>query len=89
MVSLDEDVKTEERFVPREIADGSPNPEQLYKTSGVEEILSKTIRGCPQVFGRVFVLRDVEGLSYEETADALDSSIPAVKSRLLRRACNS
>jgi RNA polymerase sigma-70 factor (ECF subfamily) len=32
----------------------------------------------------VFVLRDVEGLSTEETADALDLSIPAVKSRLLR-----
>jgi predicted RNA polymerase sigma factor len=30
------------------------------------------------------VLRDVEGLSTEETADALDLSIPAVKSRLLR-----
>jgi len=32
----------------------------------------------------VFVLRDVEGLSTEETADALELSIPAVKSRLLR-----
>jgi RNA polymerase sigma-70 factor (ECF subfamily) len=30
------------------------------------------------------VLRDVEGLSTEETADALGLSIPAVKSRLLR-----
>jgi RNA polymerase sigma-70 factor (ECF subfamily) len=32
----------------------------------------------------VFVLRDVEGLSTEETADSLGLSIPAVKSRLLR-----
>jgi RNA polymerase sigma-70 factor (ECF subfamily) len=32
----------------------------------------------------VFVLRDVEGLSTEETAAALDLSVPAVKSRLLR-----
>jgi len=32
----------------------------------------------------VFVLRDVEGLSTEETAQALDLSVPAVKSRLLR-----
>jgi len=32
----------------------------------------------------VFVLRDVEGLSTEETAEALELSIPAVKSRLLR-----
>jgi len=32
----------------------------------------------------VFVLRDVEGLSTEETAEALELSVPAVKSRLLR-----
>ena len=35
-------------------------------------------------FRTVFVLRDVEGLSTEETAEALDLSVPAVKSRLLR-----
>ena len=32
----------------------------------------------------VFVLRDVEGLSTEETAETLGLSVPAVKSRLLR-----
>ena len=32
----------------------------------------------------VFVLRDIEELSTEETADALSLSVPAVKSRLLR-----
>ena len=32
----------------------------------------------------MFVLRDVEGLSTEETAAALELSVPAVKSRLLR-----
>src|SRR5262244_3403347 len=30
MVSLDEDVKTEEDSLPREVADWSPNPEQQY-----------------------------------------------------------
>src|ERR1700746_1290546 len=84
MVSLDEDVKTEEDSVPREIADWSPNPEQLYKQSELKEILSKTIQGLPASFRTVFVLRDVEGLSTEETAEALGLSIPAVKSRLLR-----
>ena len=84
MVSLDEDVKTEEDSVPREIADWSPNPEQLYKQSELKEILSRTIQGLPPSFRTVFVLRDVEGLSTEETAEALGLSIPAVKSRLLR-----
>src|SRR6266853_4019013 len=84
MVSLDEEVKTEDDSVPREVADWSPNPEQQYNQAELKEILSKTIQGLPPSFRTVFVLRDVEGLSTEETAEALDLSIPAVKSRLLR-----
>jgi RNA polymerase sigma-70 factor, ECF subfamily len=84
MVSLDEEVKTDEDSMPREVADWSPNPEQLYTQSELRDILTKTIQGLPSSFRTVFVLRDVEGLSTEETAEALDLSIPAVKSRLLR-----
>jgi RNA polymerase sigma-70 factor, ECF subfamily len=84
MVSLDEDVKTEDDSVPREVADWAPNPEQLYTQGELQDILTRTIQGLPPGFRTVFVLRDVEGLSTEETADALSLSIPAVKSRLLR-----
>src|SRR5271169_5819407 len=84
MVSLDEEVKTEEDSLPREVADWSPNPEQQYNQAELREILTKTIQGLPSGFRTVFVLRDVEGLSTEETAEALGLSIPAVKSRLLR-----
>lgn len=84
MVSLDEEVKTDEDSMPREVADWSPNPEQLYTQSELRDILTKTIQGLPSSFRTVFVLRDVEGLSTEETAEALELSIPAVKSRLLR-----
>jgi RNA polymerase sigma-70 factor (ECF subfamily) len=83
-VSLDEDVKTEEDSIPREVADWSPNPEQLYSQAELKDILSKTIQGLSPGFRTVFVLRDVEALSTEETAEALNLSIPAVKSRLLR-----
>src|SRR4051812_2821122 len=84
MVSLDEEVKTEEDSMPREVADWSPNPEQQYSQAELKDILTRTIQGLPSSFRTVFVLRDVEGLSTEETAEALDLSIPAVKSRLLR-----
>jgi RNA polymerase sigma-70 factor (ECF subfamily) len=84
MVSIDEDVKTEEDSMPREIADWSPNPEQQYTQAELKDILGKTIQGLPPSFRTVFVLRDVEGLSTEETASALELSVPAVKSRLLR-----
>ncbi len=83
-VSIDEDVETEEGTMPREVADWGPNPEQLYGQSELGDILKKTIQGLPPGFRTVFVLRDVEGLSTEETAEMLGLSIPAVKSRLLR-----
>src|ERR1700738_3093316 len=83
-VSLDEDIKTEDDSVPREVADWSPNPEQMYNQAELRDILTRTIQGLPEGFRTVFVLRDKEGLSTEETAEALGLSIPAVKSRLLR-----
>lgn len=84
IVSLDENIETEEDSMPREVADWSPNPAQLFDQAQLKEILGKVIQGLPPGFRTVFVLRDVEGLSTEETAEALDLSIPAVKSRLLR-----
>ena len=84
MVSIDEDLETEEGSVPRDLADWAPDPEQNYTQSELAEILRKTIQGLPQGFRVVFALRDVEGLSTEETAETLGLSVPAVKSRLLR-----
>ena len=84
MVSIDEDLETEEGTVPRDLADWAPDPEQNYNQAELAEILRKTIQGLPHGFRVVFVLRDVEGLSTEETAETLGLSVPAVKSRLLR-----
>ena len=84
VVSMDEEVTTDEGSVPRDFADWAPNPEQNYSQAELAEILRKTIQGLPQGFRVVFVLRDVEGLSTEETAETLGLSVPAVKSRLLR-----
>lgn len=84
IVSLDEEVETEEGTMPREVADWSPNPEQIYGQSELGNILRKTIQGLPPGFRTVFALRDIEGLSTEETAELLGLSVPAVKSRLLR-----
>ncbi len=84
MVSIDEDIQTDEGSVPRDLAEWRPNPEQEYRQSELAEILRKTINGLPPGFRVVFVLRDVDGLSTEETAETLGLSVPAVKSRLLR-----
>jgi RNA polymerase sigma-70 factor (ECF subfamily) len=84
MVSMDDDIETEEGKVPRDFADWAPDPEQNYDNAELADILRKTIQGLPRGFRVVFALRDVEGLSTEETAEALSLSVPAVKSRLLR-----
>src|ERR1700674_1992706 len=82
--SLDEPVEGEDDLMPREIETWDPSPEQRYAQTEMQEILNDVIEKLEPDFRTVFVLRDVEELSTEETAKALGISIPAVKSRLLR-----
>jgi RNA polymerase sigma-70 factor (ECF subfamily) len=83
--SLDEPITTDdEELMPREIEDWGPSPEQRYAQSEMQEILSGAIDELEPLFRTVFVLRDVENLSTEETAEIVGISVPAVKSRLLR-----
>jgi RNA polymerase sigma-70 factor (ECF subfamily) len=84
LVSLDEELSTGDDTIVREIAVWEGNPEDRYSQEEMRELLDKTVASLPEGFRTVFVLRDVEELSTEETADLLGLSIPAVKSRLLR-----
>ena len=83
-VSLDETIDTGEDTVAREIAAWDENPEQRYSREEINGILGSAIDGLAPIYRAVFVLRDVDELSTEETAEALSLSVPAVKSRLLR-----
>jgi len=83
-VSLDETIDTGEENVVREIAVWEDSPEQKYSQKEIREVLDQAIMSLRPAFRAVFVLRDVEDLSTEETAAVLDLSVPAVKSRLLR-----
>jgi RNA polymerase sigma-70 factor (ECF subfamily) len=83
-VSLDEPVDTGEEMVAREIAVWEDNPEQQYSREEMQQILDEAVQSLKPDFRTVFMLRDIEELSTEETADALGISVPAVKSRLLR-----
>jgi RNA polymerase sigma-70 factor, ECF subfamily len=83
-VSLDEPVEGEDDLMPREIRDWGPSPEQRFAQSEMRGILDEVIDQLEADFRTVFVLRDIEELSTEETAAVLGLSVPAVKSRLLR-----
>ncbi len=83
-VSLDEAIDTGEDTIVREIAAWDENPEQRFSREELGAILDMAVENLEPPYRSVFVLRDIEELSTEETADALGLSIPAVKSRLLR-----
>jgi len=83
-ISLDEEVKTEDSAMPREIEDWGPSPEERFTQRELAEILARVIGELDPPFRTVFQLRDIDELSTEETAEVLGISIPAVKSRLLR-----
>jgi RNA polymerase sigma-70 factor (ECF subfamily) len=83
-VSIDDSKETDDSCVPLEIEDWGPNPEQRYSKQELQQILATTINELKPGYRTVFQLRDVEGLSTEETAQALALSSSAVKTRLQR-----
>ena len=82
--SLDEDFQANGDVLPKEIADWAPNPEQLYWASELRDILIKCLEKLNPILRTVFVLRDIEGLTIEQTAEVLDLSQTAIKARLWR-----
>lgn len=83
-VPLDDPIDTGEDVVAREIAVWDENPEDTYSREELGKILDDAVQGLKPAYRTVFILRDIEEMSIEETADALNLSISAVKSRLLR-----
>jgi len=81
-LSLDRDFQGD--TFPIDLTDWAPNPEQRYRTSELREILRKALQELPPMSRTVFVLRDIEGFSIEETAVAMNLTHATVKSRLLR-----
>jgi RNA polymerase sigma-70 factor, ECF subfamily len=84
VVSVDNNDPRETAAVPLEIVDWSPNPEQLYSQSELREILAKALQKLSPIYRTVFLLRDVEGFSTDETAEVLKLNVSAVKTRLFR-----
>jgi RNA polymerase sigma-70 factor (ECF subfamily) len=67
-----------------EFAEWKVTPDQVTENNELKNILDEAIQKLPSDYKIVFLLRDVEGLSTEETGKIVDLSIPAVKSRLHR-----
>lgn len=79
-----DDDENEDDYVPREFTDWCCLPEEEFLTAESRQALEDAVQKLPETLRVVFVLRDIEGLSIEETSRVLGLSEAAVKTRLLR-----
>jgi RNA polymerase sigma-70 factor (ECF subfamily) len=87
-VSLEENTESREGYDriphPDYIADWRESPDQLARRNETAELIGDALDQIDEKYRLVFLLRDVEGFSVKETAEALDLSEANVKVRLLR-----
>ncbi len=84
-ISLDEPVPGDKgEVMQRQFADPAPAPDELAERREVREVVQAGIEELSEEYRLVIVLRDIQGLSYQEIAEALDCSLGTVKSRLNR-----
>ncbi len=69
------------------IPDNKCKPHEKCLSNELEKIIKESIRRLPEPFRIAIVLRELQGLSYEEIAKATHSSVGTVKSRIARARC--
>lgn len=82
--SLDCAVTTEKGELQREVADWSMSPEPIYENHELGEFIQGLINQLTPEYKAVIIMREIQEMSYEEIAAALDCSLGTVKSRLSR-----
>lgn len=79
------DDEGEERNIAENVKDSDDKkPDNIFTGEQKKEVIYKRINELPEEQKQVLVLRDIDGLSYEEIADVLKTSVSAVKSKLFR-----
>jgi RNA polymerase sigma-70 factor (ECF subfamily) len=74
----------EGNYTPRDFADWREIPSESLERKEIREKLAEALGSLGEIYREVFVLRDMQHLSIEETAQALGISTASVKTRLLR-----
>jgi RNA polymerase sigma-70 factor (ECF subfamily) len=78
------DAEPEEGCAPIEIEDLAATPFDQLAAHEIQVAVQGALQQIAEVFRSAVILRDLEGLSYEEVAEVLDCSVGTVKSRILR-----
>ena len=81
---IEERREEEGEYTPREFADWREIPSEALERKEVRRRLADALASLDRKYREVFVLRDMEQLNIQETAEALGISIASVKTRLLR-----
>jgi RNA polymerase sigma-70 factor, ECF subfamily len=71
-------------YTPRDFADWREIPSEILERKEIRQKLADALSALAEKYRKVFVLRDIQHLSIEETAEALGISRASVKTRLLR-----
>ncbi|MFZ0635725.1 MAG: sigma-70 family RNA polymerase sigma factor [Candidatus Acidiferrales bacterium] len=74
----------EGQYVPKDFTDWQEVPSEVLERKEVRELLVRALASLAEKYREVFVLRDVQHLSIEETAEAMGVTPGTVKTRLLR-----
>lgn len=82
--SIDNRREDQGDYTPRDFADWREIPSEALERKEVREKLAEALSSLGEIYREVFLLRDMEQLSIEETAKALGISTASVKTRLLR-----
>src|SRR5256884_2107896 len=78
------DAEPEEGQARFEIPDACSTPFEQLAAHEIQEAVQGALQQVPEAFRSAVILRDIEGLSYEEVAEVLECSVGTVKSRILR-----
>ncbi len=79
-----EGVDDDEDFRPRQVQRWADDPEQIFSAAQRNELVRDGILQLPEKYRVALILRDINQLSTEDAAAALDLSVPALKARVLR-----
>jgi RNA polymerase sigma-70 factor, ECF subfamily len=71
-------------YTPRDFADWREIPSEALERKEVRQRLAQALGTLDRKYREVFMLRDMEHLNIQETAEALGISVASVKTRLLR-----